>query len=221
VTQTEAGAHYEVPDEVLTEQIVAARADALLASPDDTDPVALVLTVHERGRLGEAMAQWVPSVRTAAVAIARAARQRPSWDDAAALDAAADVLHRAGERRAADDVSAIVRRLPPAEPDPASAPEGVRVLAWVERRLVHWPADVGAPIDLVPGFPPAWAGHSVAAYGLQWRWAALGFAVRWHGRRPALLWEQNETGPLTCRRLDPSWSTDATRGESLLVPFVG
>jgi hypothetical protein len=221
VTQTDTGARFELPDALLMERIVAARADALLTTPDEADPVELALTVHERCRLGEAAAPWVGRLRAAAVAIARGARRSASWDAHAALDAVADVLDRAGEVIGADDVNAIIRRLPPAAPDPPVAPEDVRLLAWIERRLVRWPADAGGPIDLLPGLPRDWAGHNVAVYGLRRRSATLGFAVRWHDERPALLWDLNERHPLTCRRLDPSWATDATRGETLLGPFTG
>ena len=96
----------------------------------------------------------------------------------------------------------------------------MRLLPWVERRLVRWPADAGAPIDLLPGFPREWTGQSVAAYGLRRRSVELGFAVRWHGQRPAVLWELNKSSPLTCRRLDPTWSSVTSHGEALLPPFL-
>jgi hypothetical protein len=46
----------------------------------------------------------------------------------------------------------------------------------------------------------------------------LGFALRWHGARPALLWECSAPRRLVCPRLDPSWATDEARGEALLAP---
>jgi hypothetical protein len=216
LAQTETGARYELPDQALMERIVEARADALLAAPDDADPIDLALTVRERCRLGEAAPPWVGRVRDAALAIARAARRRPSWDAVAALDAVGDVLYRAGEVRGADDVSTIVRRLPAPPPDPAHAPDGVRLIAWLERRLVRWPSDSDAAIDLLPGYSEEWSGQNVAAYELRQQSRTLAFAVRWHDQRPALLWELNEPGTLTCRRLDPSWSSRERRGEVLL-----
>jgi hypothetical protein len=50
----------------------------------------------------------------------------------------------------------------------------------------------------------------------------LSYAIRWHGDRPALLWEL-EPWPgsppvrLTCG-LDPGWSTQEPTGEALLAP---
>ena len=51
----------------------------------------------------------------------------------------------------------------------------------------------------------------------------LSFAIRWHGERPALLWELEphaDVGPvrLTTPALDPRWSTTEPRGEALLAP---
>ena len=41
-------------------------------------------------------------------------------------------------------------------------------------------------------------------------------AVRWHGARPALLWEASAPMRLTCTGLDPTWSSTEPRGEALL-----
>ena len=43
-------------------------------------------------------------------------------------------------------------------------------------------------------------------------------ALRWHGPRPAVLWEIDGPGVvLRCSGLDPSWSAATARGEALLV----
>jgi len=49
----------------------------------------------------------------------------------------------------------------------------------------------------------------------------LSYAVRWHGARPALLWDLEGhpgVGPvvLTAPGLDPTWQASALRGEALL-----
>ena len=54
----------------------------------------------------------------------------------------------------------------------------------------------------------------------------LSYAVRWHGERPALLWELHPRpgGPavrLTAPGLDPGWSTEASAGEALLAAPAG
>jgi len=42
--------------------------------------------------------------------------------------------------------------------------------------------------------------------------------VRWHGDRPALLWEAPPGARVTAPGLDPTWSSDAASGEVLLGP---
>jgi hypothetical protein len=216
VAQTETGARFVVPDDALLERIVAARCDALLTMPPDDDPVARLLAVVEQVRLGEPAAPWVDDVAAAAVVVARRARRAPAWDDIAALDAATDVLRRAGEARGADDVEAMRGRLGLTGAAPADAPQGTRVVPWLMDRLVH---RVNGGADLLAGFTGQWAGHGIEVYGAPLGAATLGFAVRWHGERPALLWESSAALQLTCSMLDPAWSTHAPRGEALLRPY--
>jgi len=45
----------------------------------------------------------------------------------------------------------------------------------------------------------------------------LSFAVRWHGPRPALLWEAPAGVTLRAPSLDPGWSSHETAGETLLA----
>jgi len=54
------------------------------------------------------------------------------------------------------------------------------------------------------------------------RWGRVSYAVRWHGDRPALLWElepHHGLGPvqLTVPGLDSSWSTTEPAGDALLA----
>ncbi len=215
VAQTQTGARFVLPDDSLVRDVVAARAGALLAGTVD-DPIDRVLTARERVRLGDAAAPWVDDVVAAAVAIAKGARRQPTWVAPVALEAAADVLARAGETTAATDARAMATRLVPGQPVPADRPDGIRLLAWLERRLLR-PMD-GA-IDLLPGFPPDWAGQGVEVYGATVAGVTVGFALRWHGERPALLWDLGAPTTLTCSGLDPAWSATTARGEALLAPY--
>lgn len=75
-------------------------------------------------------------------------------------------------------------------------------------------------IDLLPGFPSTWLGQNLRVARIPTRAGLCSFAIRWHGARPALLWEfdRSPTVPLvlTCRSIDPAFrSVDAT-GEALL-----
>jgi hypothetical protein len=46
---------------------------------------------------------------------------------------------------------------------------------------------------------------------------SLSFALRWHGARPALLWDAPVGTRVRASALDPSWEADGGAGESLLA----
>ena len=77
---------------------------------------------------------------------------------------------------------------------------------------------------LVPLWAPTWFGQACEAHRVRTRWGQVSFAVRWHGARPAVLWEI-EPGPgvdpdaaptLRAPGLDASWSASQWEGEALL-----
>mgnify|MGYP000515945590 CR=1 FL=1 len=81
-------------------------------------------------------------------------------------------------------------------------------------------------IDLVPGFPETWLGQAVEVHDAPTRLGTVSFALRWHGTRPALLWEcePHEAGvaiELRAPSLDPAWSSTETVGEALLADRPG
>lgn len=78
--------------------------------------------------------------------------------------------------------------------------------------------DDPAHVDLLPGFGEQWLGQPVALLRSPTSAGAMSFALRWHGARPALLWEVegDRSFTLTCRSIDPDWSTTDPRGEALL-----
>jgi hypothetical protein len=100
--------------------------------------------------------------------------------------------------------------------DAAEVPDGVRVLAWLERRLLRRTID---GVDVLADFPPAWAGQGVEVYKGQAAELTVAYALRWHGERPALLWELSRPVRLTCRGLDPHWWASSATGEALLAPY--
>ena len=80
--------------------------------------------------------------------------------------------------------------------------------------------DQGLPlVELLPGFPTAWLGGTVETHRAPLAGARISFAIRWHGYRPALLWEVESTRPiaLSCPGLDPQWTTTEAKGEALLA----
>jgi hypothetical protein len=74
-------------------------------------------------------------------------------------------------------------------------------------------------IELLPGYPPAWVGQSITVHDAPTRAGSVSFAVRWHGERPALLWDAPAGVTLRAPALDPSWSAPGGAGETLLAPW--
>ncbi len=92
-----------------------------------------------------------------------------------------------------------------------------RVPWWVERLLVV--SDEQTARLMPTGFPATWLGVDFEAHGLTIGLAStLSFAIRWHGERPAVLWEISGA-PMTLMRDD--WSTAQLSGEALWPPVGG
>jgi hypothetical protein len=91
----------------------------------------------------------------------------------------------------------------------------------VRRLLVD---DEGEGLTLCSSVPEGWLGQGWELHDAPTRHGRLSFAVRWHGERPALLWERVSLGggpvALTIPGLDPAWSTTDAVGEALLAPVV-
>lgn len=111
--------------------------------------------------------------------------------------------------------------------DPAAI--AVRLAATLDLVLVEQPEQ----LVLLPVWNESWFGAQIEAHGLRTRWGVVSFGVRWHGERPAILWEvlpgigvdPSGLGPeLTAPGLDPDWSARGWSGEALLSaigPVVG
>lgn len=89
-------------------------------------------------------------------------------------------------------------------------------LARLEDRLVRDSGD--GRVTLLPdGLPSGWFGQSLEVHELPaGRGRSVSFALRWHGARPAVLWEV-EGSPVSrlTSGVDPDWSSSATTGEAL------
>ena len=110
------------------------------------------------------------------------------------------------------------RRLP-AEPDWAAVEHdavrgGAPLLLSLRTALVH---ESGTDIRVAPTWPKSWQGSAVDVRRAPTRLGPVSFSVRWHGERPALLWEAPPGARLTAPGLDPTWSTEAGTGEALLA----
>ena len=104
--------------------------------------------------------------------------------------------------------------------DPAAI--AVRVAAILDLVLI----EDAQSLVILPAFTEAWFGASIEAHGLRTRWGVASFAIRWHGERPAVIWEiipgpgvdPEGEGPLfTAPALDPNWSARGWTGDALLA----
>ena len=94
-------------------------------------------------------------------------------------------------------------------------------LSFVRSMLVR--EDGPNRLALCTMVPDDWTGQNFEVHHAPTHHGRLSFAVRWHGDRPALLWDlelRPGHGPirLTAPGLDPAWSTTDPKGETLLTP---
>jgi hypothetical protein len=86
--------------------------------------------------------------------------------------------------------------------------------------------EVPGGLALLSLMPERWLGQPVEVRDAPTHAGQLSYAVRWHGERPAVLWElrgRNRVDPIkiSIPGLDPAWSTTLPAGEALLAPVVG
>jgi hypothetical protein len=207
-----------VPDTTIASCVVRDRCQLMLDGPTDVakDPVAFLLGVADLVRMGSIAEPWMPEV-VDAVAALHAHRDDPLV--AAAFDAAERVCIAADERRAVKDLGKVRARVLAGGTSPTAAAGfqgfphdgGVRSIAQLERTIASGP-------DLFPGGVPAeWLGQNFEVYGVPTGAASeVSFALRWHGERPAVLWEcTGQAVTLTSSGAAPGWSTTERTGETL------
>jgi hypothetical protein len=192
----------------LGERLVAERCEVALGSMAHgaDDPARFAVALGELVRLGERPDPWIPELVDAVESCARDA----GWSTDVGLAAAARVFAAAGEQRALDDLDRIRLRRDRGSM-PTVAPDDVLVVPWIEHHL----ADDG---QLLPaGFDPEWLGAGLEAHHVPVGPASwVSYAIRWHGERPAVLWEvAGDPVTLTAPAVAPGWHTADPRGETL------
>lgn len=188
-SQLDRGLRADLPDDHLQRALDAARSTLLLVAGTDVD-AELVAALEDWGFDTEAGDAWG---RLSMLARRRASRREP--------------IERPWDR--------VVERLRAASPTLAFPGGPVPFLRALRAVLARDLGDGG--LDVLPGFPPAWLGRDLAVHGVPTTAGPVSFAVRWHGARPALLWEAPAGVHLTASRLDPAWETFGGSGEVLLT----
>jgi hypothetical protein len=247
VAHVEAGLRLELPVDGVVEQARADLADLLLADELDASAVLALDRFGQHAVARRALWTMVEDQRLrvdhGAPLVALAAHRRLTQDEGAdelaraAVGPVAAAAHRL--RRTGD---ATVQLAAAALLDAAAQPEAASLCR--SRVAAQAPAvrgSIGAATDgpagrllglhrslvgegpagpvLAPSWPDEWLGQGLAVHRAPTPWGLLAYAVRWHGTRPALLWERDgEREALLTSGLDPSWSTSEPRGEALLAP---
>jgi hypothetical protein len=197
-----------LPDEAWTAAVSQARSELMLRGPSDESPLTMAHGIVELVRLGEPAERWMPELAEAAGQAAR--RDHPL---------AAHVMHgvrrvfvTAGEQRALRDVDKLLQRCA------VRAVFGVPdlgdqlVAADVESRLAT--DHVGGATLLAGGVPAGWLGMNFEVHSLPVGVdGSVSYAIRWHGERPAVLWEAIGN-PIELRG-PGGWRSEARSGEAL------
>ena len=128
--------------------------------------------------------------------------------------------HRRASSVGADTLASIIGR---------SVDFGGDGLAGIEALLDCLIAEAADHVVVAPSVPEPWVGAPIDAGSLVTRHGRLSFSLRWHGPRPAVLWEWETpkaveagnvgnagAGPVLRCGLDPTWHSNAATGEALL-----
>ena len=209
--QVARGLQVVLPDEALQHAVDAGRAQLLL-----TATVADARALLQQGFTVEAEQLLIDAVL--------AAERTRGTLDVDELVGLATLWRVARNDKLADATAPLVRatlrradRLPTARPRPPTAPDRLRALLVDDAR--------DRCLALLPLVPSGWLGQGLEVHDAPTAAGTLSFALRWHGARPALLWDlQPHDGDhdrgitMTAPGLDPTWSNTERRGEALLAP---
>jgi hypothetical protein len=176
------------------------------------------LAEHATDPEGRILADGGDLVRPLASLVVAAADIRAG--DARGLDRLLTLAGDAGDLRVWPEQY----RVPSGAAGKGRSPDPTATAAFVDAALdllLHAAPDGG--LVLAPVVPETWLGQGWEVHEAPTPHGRCSYAVRWHGERPALLWQLEDRGTggpaprLTVPGLDPDWSTTEPRGEALLA----
>ena len=233
VAVCEQASRLALPDLSLVEAVVSARCDLLLEGPAEpgSDALGFLFDVAHLTRLGDGAEAWLPEIVDPVAEVARSVD--PRVDDV--LVGLERLALRAGDGRAAKDLSKLAaRRRADAVAVQAPIDDRIRARTAASAVIARTALELatesrGAYLDRIErtlvsngdilpgGIPTAWLGANFEVHGLPTSArSSIGYAVRWHGDRPAVLWEQSgDAVTLSASALDAAWSTSDRSGEAL------
>jgi hypothetical protein len=214
---------WDLPDPSVAVRQRSSRCHVLLAPLAD-DAALRALTLSELDIMSPLDDDAVVEVAASLERLARGAKRNPlSTIETLAVSAGAAMLRRHGEHRAANDATNMVRSIGDAKAPSVAAPPSDDDAHWLAHARVQLAVRSEQSVALFAAVPTAWFGQPFAIYGVPVDGATVSAAVRWHGARPALLWDietsvRGATGlTVTCPGLDPTWSSSELKGEALLA----
>ncbi|MBU3689314.1 MAG: hypothetical protein B7C54_11325 [Acidimicrobiales bacterium mtb01] len=234
VSTTERAGRIDVPELSgglsLVDAVVAARCQiALLGDDPSLDAATRLVAAGERAAMGLETFDDVAATECAESVIGDVRRTRVDVTLARLALSAAWRMLSDQERAQSDLVAAVARARrvrASALPEMWAPIQSVVLPDWsslslpahVSDRLVRWTGDGEATL-LADGLPDSWLGSSCEAHGVPVTdHHRVSWAIRWHGERPAVLWEVDGPPGLRLRSgVDSSWSTTEPRGEALWI----
>ena len=201
-----------LPDHTIVAGVARTRSDLLLGVGTDNAAVELV-------RLGETGPDSILHVVDEVQQLLKEEKRSKilRWGTKHTLLAAASACVALGDDTAAGDIGGAWLRLAdrPSQELPAEIPPGLDGITWIEELLASGSPSGGECRVLAHGIPEPWWGASFDVHALPADpFRTLGYAVRWHGARPALLWEVSGAPGLVLSHRD--WHTTDAAGEGLL-----
>lgn len=210
-----------MPDHTVVAGIARVRSNLLLGVGVSEDASIELVRLAETHR--DSIVDVVETVQRCVKAEKRA--KVLQWDTPHLLATAARACVLLGDEVAAGDIGSTWLRLSDRDVQelPLEIPAGLGAIAWAESLLAQASPSGGQCALLPHGIPETWWGSPFEGHGLiADPYRTISFAVRWHGPRPAVLWEVSGAPGLlvTAGKADSQWHTTDASGEALLAAPV-